>query len=143
FPYACQKVPDTEWDALGFEGQIAYCYYCKLMCPYGRKLVQYSKIPEKDDVDAIDDISHQSRKASDKLKIEIGTITDKVRPKFIIDYDGEEFKKHCEEYVDYYRDEITEFAKEIYYLNEDPKARIKHASILFSLLHVGFSIMKK
>ena len=138
FPYACQNIPDKEWDSLDFDGQIGYCYYCKLMCPYGRKLVQYNKKPEKDDVDAIDDILHQSRKASDKLKTEIGA-TDTVRPKFIDDFDREDFENHCRAYVDYYRDEITEFAKEIYYLNEDPKARIKHACMLFSLLHVGFS----
>ena len=138
FPYACQRIPDEEWNTLDFDGQIAYCYYCKLMCPYGRKLVQYNKKPEKGDVDAISDILHQSSKASDKLKTEI-VATDIVRPKFIADFDGEEFENHCRAYIDYYRDEITEFAKEIYYLNEDPKARIKHASILFSLLHVGFS----
>ena len=138
FPYACQRVPDKEWDSLDFDGQIAYCYYCKLMCPYGRKLVQYSKKPEKNDVDAIDNISHQSKKESDRLKTEIGA-TDIVRPKFIVDFDGEEFENHCRAYINYYRDEITEFAKEIYYLNEDPKARIKHARMLFSLLHVGFS----
>jgi len=114
FPYACQRIPDKEWDSLDFDGQIAYCYYCKLMCPYGRKLVQYKQKPE------------------------IGA-TSIVRPKFIVDFDGEEFENHCREYVDYYRDEITEFAKEIYYLNEDPKARKKHACMLFSLLHVGFS----
>lgn len=138
FPYACQKVPDKEWNSLNFDGQIVYCSYCNLMCRYGRGLVQNSKKPERGDVDAISDILHQSSKASDKLKTEI-VATDIVRPKFIADFDGEEFENHCRAYIDYYRDEITEFAKEIYYLNEDPKARIKHASILFSLLHVGFS----
>ncbi len=138
FPYACQKIPDKAWDSLDFDEQITYCSYCKLMCPYGRKLVQYNKKPEKDDVYAVDDILHQSKKATDKVKSEIGA-TDKVRPKFIVDFDGEEFEKHCRAYVDYYRDEITKFAKEIYYLNEDPKARKKHARMLFSLLHLGFS----
>ena len=108
------------------------------MCLYGRKLVQYNKKPKKDGGDAIDDILNQSRKASDNLKTEIGA-TDTVRPKFIFDFDGEEFKKHCRDYIDHYRVEITEFANEIYYLNEDPKARKKHARMLFSLLHVGFS----
>ena len=138
FPYACQKIPDDGWDSLDFDGQIAYCYYCKLMCPYGRELVQYNKKSEEDDVDATDDILHQSRKTSDNLKTEIGA-TDTVRPKFIVDFDGEEFENHCREYIEHYRDEITEFAKEIYYLNEDPKARKTHARMLFSLLHVGFS----
>lgn len=138
FPYICQNIPDKEWNSLNFDGQIVYCSYCNLMYRYGRRLVQNSKKPEKYDVDAIVDILHQSSKASDKLKTEI-VATDIVRPKFIADFDGEEFENHCRAYIDYYRDEITEFAKEIYYLNEDPKARIKHASILFSLLHLGFS----
>ena len=138
FPYACQKIPDEGWDSLDFDGQIAYCHYCKLMCPYGRKLIQYNKKPEKDDVDVKDNNFHQSKKASDKLKPEIGA-TGTIRPKFFLDFDGDDFENHCREYVDYYRDEITEFAKEICNLNEDPKARKEHARMLFSLLHVGFS----
>ena len=27
FLYACQMVPDKEWDSLDFDGQIGYCYY--------------------------------------------------------------------------------------------------------------------
>ena len=61
-----------------------------------------------------------------------------MRPNFFDDPESEEFKKHCRAFIDYYRDEITEFADEIYYLNGDPKARKKHARMLFSLLHVGF-----
>ncbi len=80
----------------------------------------------------------ESRKAFEKLEIEIEA-TNVENPKFFDDFDSEEFEIHSREYVDYYKDEIAEFAKEIYYLNEDPMARKRHASILFSLLHVGFS----
>ena len=45
--------------------------------------------------------------------------------------------------MDYYRDEISEFANNIYFLNEDPKARKEHARTIFSLLHVGFTTYLK
>ena len=81
---------------------------------------------------------NESRKAFEKLEIEIDA-TNVENPKFFDDFDSEAFEIHSREYVDYYKDEIAEFAKEIYYLNEDPKVRKKHARTLFSLLHVGFS----
>jgi len=81
---------------------------------------------------------NESRKAFEKLEIEIEA-TNVENPKFFDDFDSEEFEIHSREYVDYYKDEIAEFAKEIYYLNEDPKARKKYFRMLFCLLHVGFS----
>ena len=80
----------------------------------------------------------ESKKAFENLKIEIKA-TGIENPKFFDDFDSEEFEIHSREYIDYYKEEISEFAIEIYHLNEDPKARIKYARILFSLLHVGFS----
>lgn len=45
-------------------------------------------------------------------KIEIGT-TNIKKPIIFDDMESKEFKKHCREYIDYYRDEINEFASEI------------------------------
>ena len=81
---------------------------------------------------------NESRNAFEKLEIEIEA-TDIDDPKFFDDFDSEEFEIHSREYVDYYKDEISEFAKEIYFLNNYPMARKRHARMLFCLLHVGFS----
>jgi len=88
--------------------------------------------------DSEKNILNESEKASDKPKTEMGTANIET-PIIFDDFDSEEFDNYCRAYIDHYHDEITEFANEIYFLNENPKARIKHARILFSLLHVGFS----
>ena len=80
----------------------------------------------------------ESKKTFKKLKIEIEA-TGIENPKFFDDFDSEEFEFRSREYVDFYKDEISEFADEIYSLNEDPEARKKHARMLFCLLHVSFS----
>ena len=89
-------------------------------------------------MDTMDIISHQSKEAVDKLRTQIGATNVEI-PVSFDDLDSIEFENHCNEYVDYYRDEISEFANNIYFLNEDPKARKEHARTIFSLLHVGFS----
>ena len=81
---------------------------------------------------------NESKKAFEKLEIEIEAAYIE-NPKFFDDFDSEEFEIHSRAYVDYYKDEIAEFAKEIYSLNNDPMARKKHARMLFCLLHLGFS----
>ena len=81
----------------------------------------------------------EAKKAFEKLTIEIEA-PGIENPKFFDDFDSKEFEFRSREYVDSYKEEISEFANEIYSLNEDPKARKKYARILFSLLHVGFSI---
>lgn len=81
---------------------------------------------------------NESRNAFEKLKIEIEK-TNIENPKFFDDFDSEEFEIYSREYIEYYKDEIAKFANEIYFLNEDPKARKKYARMLFCLLHVGFS----
>ena len=85
---------------------------------------------------------NESRKAFEKLGIEIEAINVE-NPKFFDDFDSEEFEIHSREYVDYYKDEIAEFAKEIYFLNKNPETRVKHARTIFSLLHVGFNTYLK
>ena len=81
---------------------------------------------------------NESRKAFEKLEIEIEA-TNVENPKIFDDFDSEEIEIHSRAYVDYYKDEIAEFAKEIYFLNENHVTRKRHARMLFCLLHVGFS----
>ncbi len=87
-------------------------------------------------------LSHQSKKTVDNLKTQIGATNLEI-PMSFDDLDSVEFENHCIEYVDYYRDEISEFANNIYFLNKDPKARKEHARTIFSLLHVGFNTYLK
>jgi len=77
-------------------------------------------------------ILNEAKKAFKKLEIEIDA-PDIENPKFFDDFDSEEFEFRSREYIDSYKHEISEFANEIYSLNEDPKARKKHARILFFL----------
>jgi len=83
-------------------------------------------------------ISHQSKEAVDKLKTQIGATNIEI-PVSFDDLDSKEFENHCIEYIDYYKDEISEFANNIYFLNKNPETRKEHARTIFSLLHVGFS----
>jgi len=89
-------------------------------------------------MDTMNIISHQSKEAVDKLQTQIGTANIET-PLSFDDLDSVEFENHCIEYIDYYRDEISEFANNIFFLNKDPKARKEHARTIFSLLHAGFS----
>ena len=93
---------------------------------------------EKEEIETIDNILHQSKKTVYKLKNQKGTTHIDI-PTSFDDLDSVEFENHCIEYIDYYRDEISEFANNILFLNKDPKARKEHARTIFSLLHVGFS----
>ncbi len=104
-----------------------------------------------EDVDAIDTlgimetmniISHQPKEAVNKFQTQIGAICIETRVSFD-DLDSVEFENHCVEYIDFYREEISEFANIIYFLNENSETRKEHARTIFSLLHVGFNTYLK